>query len=63
VVAVRTYVSSDLENPSPDELKIVTRRGADGALEAVVASGIAENMPQLLALHRALAERVLRPDN
>ncbi len=54
---VRTYVSQNLENPSPAELKIVTRQAADGAIVTVVAPDVVQTAPQLLALHQALAAR------
>jgi hypothetical protein len=56
---VRTYVSSNMENPAAGDLKAVTRRATDGAIETVVAPDVADNAA-LLALHQALVERVDR---
>lgn len=59
---VRTYVSSDLANPRPEELKIITRRAADGATETVVAPDVATTMPGLLALHQAAVAQRHAPE-
>jgi hypothetical protein len=53
---VRTYVSENLENPAPNDLKIVTRQAAIGAVETIVHPEAAQNSG-LLALHQMLAER------
>jgi len=56
---IRTYVSTDYLNPAAKDLKIITRRALDGAIETVVAPDVLAHAPQLLALHQALAERVV----
>jgi hypothetical protein len=53
---VRTYVSSDMERPAAGDLKVVTRRAADGAFATIVAPDAAGNAA-LLALHQALVEK------
>ena len=56
---VRTYVSENLEDPAPADLKIVTRQAADGTTETVVRPEVVQNSG-LLALHQALAERLFK---
>ncbi len=56
---IRTYVSNDLMNPASKDLKIITRRAVDGAIETVVAPDVLARAPQLLGLHQAIAGRVV----
>jgi hypothetical protein len=48
---VKTYVSNDLQNPAPGDLKVITRRTPDGTIETVVTPEVAGNAA-LLALHQ-----------
>jgi hypothetical protein len=57
VAEVRTYVSNNLEKPAAGDLRVVTRRGAGGGVETIVAPDVAGNAA-LLALHQALAEKM-----
>ena len=59
IAEVRTYVSENLENPVAADLKIVTRQAADGTIETMVRPEVVQNSG-LLALHQALAERVVK---
>ncbi len=53
---VRTYISEDLAAPPASDLRIVTRRSADGSSETIIHPEVARHTA-LLALHQALVER------
>ena len=56
---VRTYISNNLSSPAAGDLKIVTRRAADGSLETVVAPDVAGN-EGLLGVHKAAVDSLER---